>query len=850
MTVLHDGWTLRATGGPVPQDLVGVTVPATVPGCVHTDLLAAGLIGDPYLDAHEGDLVWMHRTDWRLTRRLRLDPAAPDERVDLAFDGLDTVATLRLGDHELGRTANMHRGYRFDVRALADGADRDLVVDLASATVHAEAERDRLGERPSPYPTPFNYVRTMACSFGWDWGPDLRTAGIWKPVRLERWRTARLARVRPLVTVEPDGTGRVEVRVDLERSGLGEPAPLVVRVDVAGQVRQARVAPDVDAVVVVARVPQAPLWWPVGYGAQPLVPLTVTVHDARPEAADPALDTWTRRIGFRTVELDTSDDEHGTAFVLRVNGRPVLVKGVNWIPDDHLLTRITRDRLAQRLDQALGAHVNLLRVWGGGIYETEDFYELADERGLLVWQDVLLACAAYPEEEPLAGELEAEVRENVARLMPHPSLVLWNGGNENLWGHEDWGWPAQLAGRSWGEGYARDLLPRVIAEVDPTRPYADNSPYSPRRTPAQMHPNDPDHGTHHQWDVWNRLDYTAYRDEVPRFCSELGFQGPPTWRTLTDWVRAADGRPLDEVPAPKDDPVWLVHQKADDGNGKLDRGMAPHVGVPAGFTDWLWAAQLVQARAVRYAVEHYRSWWPRTAGAIVWQLNDCWPVTSWSAIDGAGRLKPLWFALRAAYTPRLLTVVLRDGALAVAVANDTDEPWTGELVVRRELLDGTVRAREAAEVSVPARSVRLHPVAPSVAAAGDPRREVLVATLDACTAVHTDVEDVDLLLDPAALVSQVEAVPDGYRVRVRALALVSDLVLHVDRVDPQATVDVGMLTLPAGAQATLHVRCAPLLDPAVLTRAPVLRTANDLRTVAQVPVAQAPDALPSPTPRP
>jgi beta-mannosidase len=221
-------------------------------------------------------------------------------------------------------------------------------------------------------------------------------------------------------------------------------------------------------------------------------------------------------------------------------------------------------------------------------------------------------------------------------------------------------------------------------------------------------------------------------------------------------------------------------------------------------------------------------------------------VTSWSAIDGAGRLKPLWHALRAAYAPRMLTVVVRDGALVVALVNDTDEPWTGELVVRRERLDGAPRAREVAPVTVAARSVHLHRVSLPVVVAGDPRREVLVATLDGCTAVHTDVEDVDLLLDPAALASQVEAVPDGYRVRVRALGLVSDLMLHVDRVDPQATVDVGMLTLPAGAQATLHVRCAPLPDPAVLTRAPVLRTANDLRAVAQAPAA----ALPPPTHRP
>ncbi|MBU4335153.1 MAG: glycoside hydrolase family 2 protein, partial [Actinobacteria bacterium] len=704
---------------------------------------------------------------------------------------------------------------------------------------YALAERDRLGARPAAYSAPFNYVRKMACSFGWDWGPDLRTAGIWRPVRVERWRTARLARVRPLVTVDPDGTGRVEVRVDLELSGLTAPVALTVQVEVGGQVQQARVDPGVEEAVLVARVPDAPLWWPVGYGTQPLVPLTVTVT-----GPDGELGRWTRRIGFRTVELDTADDEHGTAFVLRVNGRPVFVKGVNWIPDDHLLTRITRERLARRFDQALGAHINLLRVWGGGIYESGDFYELADERGLLVWQDFLLACAAYPEEEPLADELEAEARENVARLMPHPSLVLWNGGNENVWGHEDWGWKDDLAGRTWGGAYAHDLLRRVVAEVDPTRPYSDNSPYSPRRAPEQVHPNDPDHGTHHQWEVWNRVDYRAYRDEVPRFCSELGFQGPPTWRTLAESVHAVDGRPLEQVDDPKDDPVWLVHQKAEDGNGKLDRGMAPHLGVPADFTDWLWAGQLNQARAVRYAVEHYRSWWPRTAGAVVWQLNDCWPVTSWAAIDGAGRPKPLWFALRAAYAPRALSFVERDGALVLAVVNDTDEPWRGRLAVNRQRLDGTPLADEVVEVEVGARQVHLQPVAAHIASLADPSDEVVVADLDGLGAVHTAVEDIDLHLDPAAVVSHVEAAPDGYRVLVHARSLVRDLVLHVDRVDPQGSVDGGLLTLPAGADAVLHVRCAPLADPQALTRAPVLRTANDLRAVRQAARRADPAAVP------
>ena len=826
MTTLHEGWTLTAVGDHVPDALNGLAVPATVPGCVHTDLLAAGLIEDPYHAAGETAAAALFGLDWRYTRPLRLDPAVPGERVELVFDGLDTVATVALGGEVLGSSVNMHRSYRYDVTGYADGVERELIVDLASATRYALAEQQRLGLRPSAYPdAPYNYVRKMACSFGWDWGPDLRTAGIWKPVRLERWSTARLAGVRPLVGVDADGTGTVEVLVDLARIGGAE---LTLTAAVAGRRVEVTVPDGATTASVLLRVPDAPLWWPAGYGDQPLSELTVEVRTGAE-----VLDAWARRIGFRTVELDTGRDELGTAFTLKVNGRPLFIKGANWIPDDHFVTRITRERLAARLDQALGANLNLLRVWGGGIYETDDFYELADERGLLVWQDFLLACAAYPEEQPLAAELEAEARENVGRLMPHPSLVLWNGGNENLWGYEDWGWPERLQGRSWGEGYARDLLRAVVADVDPTRPYADNSPCSPGFAGDVVHPNDPDHGSHHQWEVWNRIDYTAYRDEIPRFCSEFGFQGPPTWATLAAHLPASDGGPLEASEDPWNDPVWLVHQKAEDGNGKLDRGMTPHLGRPAGFTDWLWAAQLNQARAVRYAIEHYRSWWPRTAGAIVWQLNDCWPVTSWAAIDGEGRAKPLWYALAAANAPRTLCFVERDGSPTVAVLNDTDQAWRGTLALRRETLPGERLATASVTVDVPARAVGLVPLAGGVAAWGDVTGEAVVAELDGVRAVHTGVEDVDLRLDPDAVSATAEACSDGYLVTVTATALVRDVTLLADRAEVGAVVDGALVTLPAGSSHTFRVRCPALPDPAVLTRTPVLRSANDLRGVPQ-----------------
>jgi beta-mannosidase len=786
----------------------------------------------------------------------RLDPGAvplgplrAGERCDLVFEGIDTVGAIRLGvmraepvearpstsavlslskgsgrsKVELGRTYNMHRSYRFDISSQLTGEPIELEVDLDSATAYADAERERLGDRPSALPdAPFNFIRKMACSFGWDWGPDLRTAGLWKPVRLERWNVARLAQVVPLVTLDSAGTGRVELRIDLEH--LDSEAPLTLVAEVLGQRAESSVDADATTAALVIDVPDAPVWWPVGYGQQPLADVTLTLA-----TDDQELDRWQRRIGFRTVELDTSPDGIGTRFTISINGQPVFAKGANWIPDDHFVTRITTERIERRLDQAIAANINLLRVWGGGIYESDDFYRACDERGLLVWQDFLLACAAYPEESPLWEEIEAEARENVVRLTPHPSLVLFNGGNENLWGHEDWGWKERLDDRSWGVRYARELFPKIVAELDPTRPYSENSPYSPGANPEHVHPNDPDNGTHHQWEVWNRIDYTAYRSEIPRFCSEFGFQALPAWRTLIDWVHAVDGGPLDAAQDPKNDPHFLLHQKAADGNGKLDRGLAPHIGIPNSFADWHWATQLNQARAVAYAIDHYRRWWPRTAGAIVWQLNDCWPVTSWAAIDSEERPKPLWYALRRAFAPRHVVFAAENGIVSAVLLNDTDETWQGALVLSRERLDGVKLASHAVEVGVEPRTVTPIALSEKLSKPDDPTAEIVVARLEDLTSVHTFVEDIELALEPDPIDVEVAGANDGYAVSVTAHSLARDVTLLVDQAAADASVDDALITLVAGQSWTFRVRTAAQNLEQALAGPPVLRTANDLQ---------------------
>ncbi|GHH81303.1 glycoside hydrolase family 2 protein [Streptomyces capitiformicae] len=774
-TPLTDGWILRHPDGS------GRALSASVPGCVHTDLLAAGLIPDPFLGRNETEVAWVGRREWTYEIGLSGSGTVGHDQTDLVFDGLDTAAEIRLDGRLLGSVRNMHRSYRFDIT----GMSGRLSVRFASAYAEAEAVRERLGDRPGAYPEPFQFIRKMACSFGWDWGPTLVTAGIWRPVRLERWSTARIARVRPVVTV--DGTtGRVELLVDVERAAVEAGLRLEARVGGDG----VRAVAEVEGASGVVRldVPDVELWWPRGYGEQPLYEVELTLYD---ECRGESLDVWRRRIGFRTVELDRRTDEHGTGFTFVVNGERLFARGVNWIPDDVFPSRITRERYRERLRQAADAGVDLVRVWGGGIYESEDFYDACDELGLLVWQDFPFACAAYPEEQPLRGEVEAEARENVVRLMPHPSLVLWNGNNENLWGFRDWEWEERLAGESWGEGYYLGVLPRVVAELDPTRPYTAGSPWSGS---WERHPNDPAHGTHHSWEVWNREDYAEYRANVPRFVAEFGWQAPPAYATLR--------RALGEGELSADSPGMLHHQKADDGNGKLQRGLARHFAVPEGdFDRWHYLMQVNQARAVATGIEYWRSLWPVCAGTVVWQLNDCWPVTSWAAIDGDGREKPLWHELRRVYADRLLTLQVRGGVLALAVVNQARDAWAAEVRLRRMSVEGdviasasdvrvTAGARTVAEVRVPR---ELEPVG---------AKEFLVADADGVRALHFPAPDRDVPYVRPEF--DVEVGPGT--VIVTARTVVRDLLLQADRLASAARADTGLVTLLPGERVTIGVR--------------------------------------------
>jgi beta-mannosidase len=816
-TAIDGGWSVVASGGPGADTLAGRALPASVPGCVHTDLVADGAIPDPFLQENERATSWVGRTDWTYTTTLSHPAAADGQRIELVAHGLDTVADVRLDGALLGSVRNMHRTHRFDVTHLLNGGEQVLEVAFRSPLAEAEAASARLGARPHVNEHPYNAVRKNASSFGWDWGPDLSTSGIWRPIVLEAWSVARISSVRTQVDVRTDGTGVLDVVVEVERAA-DDALDLAVTVDGVGAA--AVLGAGATSASVRVQIPDVERWWPHGYGGQRLYDVGIELSQGGQR-----LDGRTSRVGFRTVRVEIPEDAQGTGFVIVVNDRPVLVRGYNWIPDDALVSRVDRGRYESRIREAVASNANLLRVWGGGIYESDDFYDVCDELGVLVWQDFLFACAAYAEEDELAAEVEAEAREAVARLSGRASLTLWCGGNECLWGYEDWDWKRPLDGRTWGAGFYRGLLPAIVAELDPSRPYIPGSPFSPR---ADRHPNDPSHGPMHIWDVWNERDYTAYLGYRPRFVSEFGFQGPPTWSTLT--------RALDEDSLDPWSPGMLAHQKAEDGNGKLERGMAPHLPAPTTFEDWHWATSLNQARAVALGVEHFRSLAPRCTGVVVWQLNDCWPVTSWAAVDGDGRRKPLWYALRRAFADRHVALLPEAGGQLLAVVNDSDEPWRTRARIRRMTWSGEVLAETTLPVGIAERGALRIPLPDVVAQPADPADELLVVDIDGLRSLAPFAEDVDSLLPDAVLDVDVRPADGGYDVVVTAGSVVRDLALLVDRAAPGAVVNDMLVALLPGETAVFRVTSAEPLDPARLAARDVVRCANDLAAAARAGV--------------
>jgi len=526
----------------------------------------------------------------------------------------------------------------------------------------------------------------MACSYGWDWGPITVSSGIWKPIEIHSWSTAHVDHMAVTPTVE-NGIPTFDLNAPVKGETRGLSATVRVIPALGGApVLEQKISIQGNAFNEAIQVPQAKVWHPRGRGEQPLYNVEFDLFDSEGNL----LETHSKRVGFRKVELDTSAiSDSKNLFAIKVNGERLWIRGANWIPDDPFPTRVTKERYQQRIKDMLEVNINGIRVWGGGIYESEHFYNFCDEEGIVVWQDFLFACAAYPETPEMFEEVTAEVDENVRRLSSHPSLVIWCGGNECLEGFQYWGWQPDLAGRPWGETFYRQTIPNTLKSIDNSRPYIPGSPFSTHSDDVRSF----DSGTNHIWDVWNETGYERYEQYSPSFAAEFGFNGPGSWSMLT---RAIGSEDLDSTT-----PEVAYYQRAFDGMTKIAAGLSREFANPptAGHA-WYFAAALDQARAVEIGLKHFRSLYESCSGSILWQFNDMWPAISWAVLDHTGFRKLAWHAMKAAYRPRTLIVGRVDQGAQITLLNDHPDPWKPRVEVFLINHVGTVISKHLLEVEL------------------------------------------------------------------------------------------------------------------------------------------------------
>lgn len=655
-------------------------LPAAVPGVVHTDLLANKLIDDPFFRDNETRQQWIGKTDWVYQTSFNVTAETFGRRnIEIVFQGLDTYADVFLNEKPVLKADNMFRTWRADVKnALKQGENvlrvtfrspiNEILPRMAKLDYELPATNDQ-GEKTSPY------TRKAPYQYGWDWGPRLVTSGIWKPVDLVAWDDARIEdlqiRQNKLSGASADLTAAVEIVASRGVGATVEVENLTDKKIVAR--RRVDLVPGVNIVALDFAVANPKLWYPVGLGDQALYKFKTRLFVGKT-----IIDEQSRRTGLRTLELRQKPDENGTSFEFIVNGIPVYARGANWIPADSFPTRVTKEKYKKLLTSLRDANMNMVRVWGGGIYEDDYYYDLADEMGLLVWQDFMFAGSMYPGDKAFLENVRQEAIDNVKRLRNHPSIVIWVGNNEIETAWQHWGgWKDKTPSFVWDD-YLKlfvRLLPDVLDKYDPSRPYWSSSPSSNFQSDSE----DQSIGDTHYWQVWHaEKPFSEYEKQFPRFMSEYGFQSFPEFATVKSFTTEADRSGIET-------PVMLAHQRNARGNQLIRTYMLREFAQPKDFESFLYVSQVLQADGIKLGAEHLRRLMPRNMGGLYWQANDVWPVASWSSMDYYGRWKALMYYTKRFYAPTAVSMRVEDGRMNFYVVSDLPRPGKAELTI--DLLD-------------------------------------------------------------------------------------------------------------------------------------------------------------------
>ncbi|MCD8136861.1 MAG: glycoside hydrolase family 2 protein, partial [Parabacteroides gordonii] len=703
-TELNSGWRFR-------QWRLNNWYPATVPGVVHTDLIANGIIEDPFFRLNERSVQWVDKEDWMYETSFDLtDEMFAKKNIRLHFMGLDTYVSVYLNGDKILEGNNMFREWKVDIKDKAKQKGNKLEVLFRSPIKEDIPKWDAL---PYQYPTGpdqsqqggiFNktvstFARKAGYHYGWDWGPRLVTSGIWRPVYLEAWDEAKLENVfiqqKEVNKQKVSITVHVDILSDKDISG----AQIIVKDKKSGKTYATCTADlkkgtNVATTDFVINNPQ--LWWTNGLGEPHLYEFQTDVV-----LGSQVIDSNISRTGIRSVKVINKPDQYGTTFYFELNGVPVFMKGANYIPSDNFLPRVTKQKYEKTILDAVNTNMNMLRVWGGGTYENDIFYDLCDQHGILVWQDFMFACGMYPSEGDYLESVRYEAIDNIKRLRNHPSIALWCGNNESYDGWFGWGRKEDYTKQN--PEYARvmwkqyadlfhKLLPDMVEQYAPGAFYWPSSPYG---LPGQG--CDDKNGDRHYWEVWHgRKPITQYNNERSRFFSEYGFQSFPEFESVKiyapesgDWAITSE--------------VMMEYQRAGSyANNLIEEYLLNEYRKPKDFESFLYMNQVLQGDAVKIAMEAHRRDMPYCMGTLFWQHNDCWPVASWSSRDYYGRWKAQHYFARDAYRDILISPIEKDNRLSVYVVSDRLTATKGELTLTALTLDGTVIDKEQKTVTIAA----------------------------------------------------------------------------------------------------------------------------------------------------
>ncbi|MGN8647504.1 beta-mannosidase [Gracilibacillus sp. HCP3S3_G5_1] len=635
-----------------------------LPASVMSALLDANEIEDPFYRDNEDLALEVASKDYLFSKRFEVDQKIlAHEKVTITFHGIDTIAEISINGHKLATTENMHRIYEWNIQPFLVKGENVLNVMLFSPLKYIEEKQknDRLAGVDHAVDG-YQHIRKAHSMYGWDWGPKIPDLGIWRDVELKAWNTNRLEEIHVRQIHEAN---RVKVMFNVAVENEGDQSEITVLLkDPEGNMISQSIIDRRQKEPLIFEVENPHLWWPVGYGEQSLYTIEVSL-----KKDGELIDRLTKRIGLRTIEVKHEPDEWGKSFAFIVNGYPIFMKGANYIPEDNILPRTSRERTERLIQDAVAANFNMIRVWGGGHYPENYFYDLCDEYGIIVWQDFMFACSIYRLTEQFEQSVRQEAIDQIKRIRHHACLGIWCGNNEVEEAMEHWGWPKRA---DWRRDYIKlfeIILPDIVAEYDPQTFYWSSSPSSGG---GFDNPRDPNVGDVHYWEVWHgQKPFTDYRNYYFRFCSEFGFQSFPSMKTIESFTKPEDRNIFSRV--------MEKHQKNDAANGMILYYLSENFLYPKNFDALLYTSQLLQAEAIKYGVEHWRRNLGRCMGSLYWQLNDCWPVASWSSVDYYGRWKALHYYARKFYDPILLSIEEGKHDASIYVTNDHLEAVTGRI---------------------------------------------------------------------------------------------------------------------------------------------------------------------------